>query len=282
MTTITLPSPAKLNLFLHITGQRADGYHNLQTIFQFVDYADTLTFTLREDGMITLSPALADIASQDNLIVKAARLLQQQSQSHLGVDIHLNKIIPMGAGLGGGSSNAATTLLALNILWSLHWPNEKLAQLGLSLGADVPIFVYGRAAWAEGVGEALTPLELPEPVYVVLKPDCKIGTREIFSHPALTRDSTPIKVAASEAQDGRNDCESIVTELYPAVRNALSWLRQYGEAKLTGTGSCVFLRCDTREQAQTLLSVCPFEGFVAPAKNVSPTHQALRLITQSG
>lgn len=276
MTTITLPSPAKLNLFLHITGQRADGYHNLQTIFQFVDYADTLTFTLREDGMITLSPALADIASQDNLIVKAARLLQQQSQSHLGVDIHLNKIIPMGAGLGGGSSNAATTLLALNILWNLHWPNEKLAQLGLSLGADVPIFVYGRAAWAEGVGEALTPLELPETIYVVLKPDCKIGTREIFTHPALTRNTPPITVSPHAAQYGQNDCEAIVSELYPPVQNALLWLRQYGNAKLTGTGCCIFVDCSTVEQANKILAKSTVDGFVTRGYNLSPTHKALQ------
>ena len=276
LSTLTLPSPAKLNLFLHITGQRADGYHNLQTIFQFVDYADTLTFTLREDGMITLSPALADIASQDNLIVKAARLLQQQSQSHLGVDIHLNKIIPMGAGLGGGSSNAATTLLALNILWNLHWPNEKLAQLGLSLGADVPIFVYGRAAWAEGVGEALTPLELPEPVYVVLKPDCKIGTREIFTHPALTRNTPPITVSPHAAQHGKNDCEGIVSELYPPVQNALLWLRQYGNAKLTGTGCCIFVDCSTVEQANKILAKSTVDGFVTRGYNLSPAHKALQ------
>ncbi|HMX98147.1 MAG TPA: 4-(cytidine 5'-diphospho)-2-C-methyl-D-erythritol kinase [Agitococcus sp.] len=276
LSTLTLPSPAKLNLFLHITGQRADGYHNLQTIFQFVDYADTLTFTLREDGMITLSPALADIASQDNLIVKAARLLQQQSQSQLGVDIHLNKIIPMGAGLGGGSSNAATTLLALNILWNLHWPNEKLAQLGLSLGADVPIFVYGRAAWAEGVGEALTPLELPEPVYVVLKPDCKIGTREIFTHPALTRNTPPITVSPHAAQHGQNDCEAIVSELYPPVQNALLWLRQYGNAKLTGTGCCIFVDCSTVEQANKILAKSTVDGFVTRGYNLSPAHKALQ------
>jgi len=282
IASMSLPSPAKLNLFLHITGRRADGYHNLQTIFQFLDYSDTLHFSLRPDPIITLTPPLVGVPHEQNLIVRAALALQQASSCSLGADITLDKILPMGGGIGGGSSNAATTLLALNVLWQLNWSLTQLAELGLTLGADVPIFIYGHSAWAEGVGEHLTPLDLPESAYLILKPACEISTREIFSHPALTRDSLAIKVAASEAHGGRNDCESIVTELYPAVRNALSWLRQYGEAKLTGTGSCVFLRCDTQEQAKTLLGVCPFQGFVAQAKNVSPTHQALRLITQSG
>ena len=277
---ISLPSPAKLNLFLHITGRRADGYHNLQTIFQFLDYSDTLNFSLRDDGKITLNPALTDVAFDDNLIVKAAKTLQQASQCPLGVDIQLNKQIPMGAGLGGGSSNAATTLLALNVLWQLNWTNQQLAQLGLPLGADVPIFIFGHSAWAEGIGEHLTPLPLAENAYLILTPACKISTREIFSHPSLTRDSTPIKVAASEAQDGRNDCESVVKALYPAVDDALSWLRQYGKGKLTGTGSCVFLACGSLEQAQKLLNESPFDGFVAKGNNMSPTHQELLLLSK--
>lgn len=279
--SISLPSPAKLNLFLHITGQRADGYHNLQTIFQFLTYGDTLHFSLRQDSTLTLTPEISGVPHDQNLIIKAARTLQQASSCLLGADIELQKILPMGGGVGGGSSNAATTLLALNTLWEINWPLNKLAELGLTLGADVPIFIYGHSAWAEGVGEVITPLDLPENAYLVLKPDCEVSTREIFSHSSLTRNSSAIKVAASEAQGGRNDCESVVTELYPAVRNALSWLRQYGEAKLTGTGSCVFLPCDTLEQAQALLSVCPYQGFVAQAQNVSPTHQALRLIKES-
>lgn len=276
LSTLTLPSPAKLNLFLHITGQRADGYHNLQTIFQFVDYADTLSFTLRNDGVIHLRSNLLDVAPDDNLIVKAARALQQASNTHFGADIHLTKIIPMGAGLGGGSSNAATTLLALNALWNLHLPNEKLAELGLKLGADVPIFIYGRAAWAEGVGETFTPLDLAEPVYVVLKPDCKIGTREIFTHAALTRNTPPITVSPHAAQHGNNDCEAIVNELYPAVKHALSWLRQYGNAKLTGTGCCIFVDCSTVEQANKILAKSTVDGFVTRGYNLSPTHTALQ------
>ena len=277
---LSLPSPAKLNLFLHITGRRDDGYHNLQTIFQFLDYSDTLDFSLRTDGKITLSPALTDVAFDDNLIIKAAKTLQQASQCSLGVDIRLTKRIPMGAGLGGGSSNAATTLLALNVLWQLNWKNQQLAQLGLPLGADVPIFIFGHSAWAEGIGEHLTPLSLTENAYLILTPACKISTREIFSHPSLTRDSTPIKVAASEAQDGRNDCESVVKALYPAVDNALSWLRQYGKGKLTGTGSCVFLACSSLEQAQILLNESSFNGFVAKGQNTSPTHQELLLLSK--
>jgi len=277
---LSLPSPAKINLLLHITGRRADGYHHLQTIFQFLDYSDHLDFSVRTDGQIHLSPVLADVAHDDNLIVKAAKLLQQASHCPLGADIVLDKILPMGAGLGGGSSNAATTLLALNVLWQLDWSSEQLAALGVRLGADVPIFIFGHAAWAEGIGEQLTPLQLPENVYLIIKPDCKISTREIFSHPSLTRDSTPIKVAASEAQDGRNDCESVVKALYPAVDDALSWLRQYGKGKLTGTGSCVFLACDSLKQAQSLLNECPFDGFVAKANNVSPTHQALKHLSK--
>ena len=272
---ITLPAPAKLNLFLHITGQRADGYHNLQTIFQFLDYSDSLTFSLRTDSAITLNPPLLGVPYEQNLIIKAALRLQQASGCELGVDIVLNKILPMGGGIGGGSSNAASTLLALNELWSLNWSEKQLSTLGLTLGADVPIFIYGHSAWAEGVGEHLIPLTLPEKAYLVLKPECEISTREIFSHPALTRNTPAIKVAASEAQGGRNDCESIVKQLYPAVDSALTWLRQYGDGKLTGTGSCVFLACETVEQANNLLNVCPFAGFVAKAHNVSPAHQAL-------
>ncbi len=273
--TISLPAPAKLNLFLHITGRRSDGYHNLQTIFQFLDYSDTLNFSLRTDALITLNPPVMGVPFEQNLVVKAAIALQQASGCKLGADIQLEKRLPIGGGIGGGSSNAATTLLALNELWSLKWSNNQLAALGLQLGADVPIFIYGHSAWAEGIGEQLTPLTLPEKAYLVLKPDCEISTREIFSHPSLTRDTPAIKVAASEAQGGRNDCESVVKALYPAVDNALTWLRQYGEGKLTGTGSCVFLACDSLEHAKTLLSVCPFHGFVAQAQNKSAAHQAL-------
>lgn len=272
---ISLPAPAKLNLFLHITGQRDDGYHNLQTIFQFLDYSDTLDFSLRSDSLITLNPPLAGVPNEQNLIIKAAIALQKASGCPLGVDIQLHKRLPIGGGIGGGSSNAATTLLALNELWSLNWSKKQLSALGLALGADVPIFIYGHSAWAEGIGEQLIAIDLPENAYLVLKPDCEISTREIFSHPTLTRDTPAIKVAASEAQGGRNDCESVVKALYPAVDNALTWLRQYGQGKLTGTGSCVFLACDSLEHAKTLLSVCPFHGFVAQAQNMSPAHQAL-------
>ena len=191
---LVLPSPAKLNLMLHILGRRADGYHELQTLFQFLDYGDEMTFAVRDDGVIFLHTEFAGVAHDDNLIVKAAKKLQQQSNSPLGIDIWIKKILPMGGGIGGGSSNAATTLLGLNHLWQLNWTEDQLAALGLSLGADVPVFVRGHAAFAEGVGEILTPVEPEEPWYVVLVPQVSVSTAEIFSDPLLTRDSLPIKV----------------------------------------------------------------------------------------
>jgi 4-diphosphocytidyl-2-C-methyl-D-erythritol kinase len=278
MTTLSLPSPAKLNLFLHITGQRADGYHKLQTIFQFIDYADTLTFRLRHDGVIHLEDSLLDIATNDNLIVKAAQRLQLASHCPLGVDISLIKKIPMGAGLGGGSSNAATTLLALNVLWDLQWSLQQLADLGVALGADVPIFIKGCAAWAEDIGQTLTPLTLAEPFYVVLKPPCHVSTRDIFTHPDLSRNTPPIPISLQAIDNGHNDCEAIVSKLYPPVKDALTWLRQYGPAKLTGTGSCVFIECTTFEQAHKILAKSTVDGFVTKGYNLSPTHKALQKV----
>lgn len=281
LTTLTLPAPAKLNLMLSITGRRADGYHLLQTVFQFLDHSDQLHFTLRTDSHIQLTTPLAQVAHDDNLIVRAARKLQQASGCHYGVDIALDKVLPMGGGIGGGSSDAATTLLALNQLWQLDWPLAQLAELGLSLGADVPIFVHGHAAWAEGVGEQLTDVEPPEDWFLVLKPACEISTREIFSHPSLTRNSSPIKVAASQTQYGKNDCEDVVKLLYSDVNAALSWLRQHGNGALTGTGCCVFMRCHSKQHAEDLLQQAPCQGFVARGQNLSPAHQVLKKIHNS-
>lgn len=275
-TGLVLPAPAKLNLFLHITGRRPDGYHELQTIFQFLDLADELTFRPLPAGEIRITPDLPGVPAESNLIHKAARLLQAHTGCPAGAHIHLAKRLPMGGGIGGGSSDAATTLLALNRLWELELPLRTLADLGLKLGADVPVFIHGRSVWAEGVGERFTPLDLPEDWFLILRPDCEISTREIFSHPALTRNSPLIKVAASQAQYGANDCESVVTSLYPAVREALSWLRSHGNGRLTGTGSCVFMRCDSREQAEQLRRLAPCEGFVAQGRNESPAHRVLR------
>ena len=279
--TLTLPSPAKLNLFLHINGRRRDGYHELQTLFQFLDYGDRLTFSLREDDRITLSPSIPEVPDEDNLIVRAARLLAGCSPSPLpGVQIDVHKVLPMGGGLGGGSSNAATTLLALNHLWQLRLPEDKLAELGLALGADVPVFVRGFAAFAEGVGEILTPVSPPEDWFVVLKPECNIHTGKIFSAQGLTRDTPRIKIAPAfegDASRYRNDCEDVVRKLYPEVNQSLEWLSQFGPARLTGTGACIFGRFPTESAARNIWESRPsgITGFVAKGVNQSPLHQKL-------
>ncbi len=276
MPDLSLPAPAKLNLFLHITGRRADGYHLLQTVFQFLEEADTLHFTRREDGEVRLSPELPGVPAEQNLIVRAARALQAHTGCDLGADILLEKRLPMGGGIGGGSSDAATTLLGLNQLWGLELPLAELARLGLALGADVPVFVQGRAAWAEGVGEELQPLSLPEPYYLVLTPQDHINTAKVFQHTELTRNSSPITVAAFLAGGARNDCESVVRKLSPAVDAALNWLGSHGPARLTGTGACVFLPCTTRAQADSLLAASPIPGFVSQGCNLSPAHRVLQ------
>ncbi|CAA0110583.1 4-diphosphocytidyl-2-C-methyl-D-erythritol kinase [Halioglobus japonicus] len=245
--TLTLLSPAKLNLFLHITGRRQDGYHELQTLFQLLDWGDKLSFTPNQSGKITLDSDTADIPFEENLIVRAARLLQNDD---LGVHISLQKYIPTGAGLGGGSSNAATTLLALNHLWRRHIPRKELQALAATLGADVPIFVGAHTAWAEGIGEILTTIELPERWYLIVIPECHISTEEIFSHPQLTRNTIPIKMAAFFEGHTRNDCQQLVRRLYPQVDKALKVLDNFGEAKLTGTGACVFLSFESEAQAR--------------------------------
>ncbi|MGB1580636.1 MAG: 4-(cytidine 5'-diphospho)-2-C-methyl-D-erythritol kinase, partial [Nevskiales bacterium] len=232
------PAPAKLNLCLHITGRRDDGYHLLQTLFQFLDYGDELVFTLRSDANVRRLEGPANLAEAEDLCVRAARALQAAAGVHQGVDIELNKRLPMGGGLGGGSSNAATVLVALNQMWQLHWSVDQLAELGLGLGADVPVFVRGQAAWAEGVGEQLTPVEdkrLVEPFYLVVTPGCSVNTAEVFNHPALTRNSPPSKIAAFFAGQMGNDCLEVVRKSYPPVAQALDWLSGFAEAKLTGT-----------------------------------------------
>ena len=280
MTTLSLLSPAKLNLCLKIMGRREDGYHLLQSLFQLLDYGDTLTYTARTDNDISLSPAFKGVAAKDNLILRAARALQDETGCRLGADIHCQKILPMGGGIGGGSSNAATTLLALNQLWQTHLSIDALAEIGLQLGADVPIFVRGRTAWAEGVGEQLTPAEMPQHWYVVIHPGVSIGTREIFSHQELTRNSRPIRIAAFLEQGAGNDCENVVKSLYPEVKNALEWLNQFAPAQLTGTGSCLFARFADEASAREVFSSRPasYSGFVARGVNVSPSHTALNQI----
>ena len=278
MDKLTLPAPAKLNLWLHIIGRRADGYHELETVFQFLDYADHLTFAVRDDGQVRLQTAINGVDHDSNLIVRAARQLQAQSGCTLGVDIWLDKILPMGGGIGGGSSDAATTLLGLNHLWQLGWDADRLAQLGLSLGADVPVFVHGHAAFAQGVGEQLTPVDPEQPWYVVLVPQVSVSTAEIFSHPQLTRDSLPLKMRPVPEGNSRNDCQPVVEQSYPEVRNALNSLGKFTEARLTGTGSCVFGAFPSKAEADKVLALLSATqtGFVAKGSNISMLHQQLQ------
>ncbi len=271
------PAPGKINLFLHITGRRADGYHELQTVFQFLSLCDSIYFKLRSDGRIRRTSKLAGVEPVDDLVVRAAKLLQEISGTPIGADISVEKRLPLGAGLGGGSSDAATTLVALNRLWGLGLTQAALANLGLRLGADVPIFVYGHAAWAEGVGERLTPLALEEPWYLVVQPDCTISTVEIFADPQLTRNTFPIKMLNFDLDRVRNDCEPIVRARYPEVGEVLDWLRERGNGRLTGTGACVFSRYATEAQAREALVSLPkrWKGFVARGLNRSPLPERL-------
>jgi len=278
MARLTLPAPAKLNLWLHILGRRADGYHELETVFQFLEHADQLSFEVRQDGEIRLHDTLASVAHDSNLIVRAARALQQASGCTLGADIWLDKVLPMGGGIGGGSSDAATTLLALDHLWQLGWSHDRLAGLGLTLGADVPVFVRGHAAFAQGVGERLTPVDPAEPWYVVLVPQVSVSTAEIFSHPQLTRDSLPLKMRPVPEGNSRNDCQLVVEHSYPAIREALNDLGKYTEARLTGTGSCVFGSFPSKAEADRVLALLSETqtGFVAKGSNVSMLHRTLQ------
>lgn len=287
------PAPAKLNLFLYITGQRDNGYHDLQTLFQFLDYADTLTITPNHSGEISILPEIEGVALEDNLIYRAAKSLldaakatQKYSISDLetlGAQIELEKILPMGGGLGGGSSDAATTLVALNFLWGFNFSLNELAQIGLKLGADVPVFVKGQAAFAQGVGEDLTPVTPKQDWYLVVKPDQHISTADIFTHKDLTRNTPKRPLNQLLESNYENDCEKIVTLLYPKVASALSSLLQYAPSRLTGTGACIFATFSSKEdalRAQQALTTKEeldpnAEVFVAQGINTSSLHLAL-------
>ncbi|KEF31145.1 4-diphosphocytidyl-2-C-methyl-D-erythritol kinase [Marinobacter nitratireducens] len=282
MNSLTLPSPAKLNLFLHIVGRRPDGFHELQTLFQFLDYGDDITFTpARDKSGAWLEDSLPGVEDEDNLIIKAARAIENRTTSPTpGISIRINKRLPMGGGLGGGSSNAATTLLALNHIWKTGLNTDELADIGLTLGADVPVFVRGHSAFGEGVGEQLTPANPPEDWFVVLKPDCEINTGKIFSEEGLTRNTPRITIAPAfegDASRYRNDCEDVVRRLYPEVNQSLEWLSQFGPARLTGTGACIFGRFPTESAARIIWESKPsgITGFVAKGVNISPLHQKL-------
>lgn len=277
------PSPAKLNLFLYITGQRADGYHTLQTLFQFLDYGDTIDITPRSDGEIHLLTPVEGVAHEDNLIVRAARsLMKAASESNClpkgsGADISIDKRLPMGGGLGGGSSNAATVLVALNHLWQCGLSVDELAALGLTLGADVPVFVRGHAAFAEGVGEILTPVEPEEKWYLVAHPGVSIPTPVIFNDPDLPRNTPKRPIKTLLKCEFGNDCEVIARKRFREVDAALSWLLEYAPSRLTGTGACVFAEFDTESRARQVLEQAPewLKGFVAKGVNLSPLHRAL-------
>lgn len=275
-------APAKLNLFLHILGRREDGYHDLQTLFQLLDAGDTLRFATAPRGELQLHLSTNStgqvVPLADNLILKAARLLRDHvGKPQLGAEIQLEKQLPMGGGLGGGSSDAATTLLALNQLWELGLTQQELQSLGLQLGADVPVFIGGRSAWGEGVGENLEPIELPPRWYLVITPNCLVSTAQIFGHENLTRNTPAIKMADFLAGGSRNDCESVTRNLYPEVDKALNWLSQYGPARMTGTGASVFADFPGEEPARAALSALPdyWRGFVAQGINsLEPSRDA--------
>jgi 4-diphosphocytidyl-2-C-methyl-D-erythritol kinase len=266
------PAPAKLNLMLRVLGRRPDGYHRLQTVFQLIDREDRLFFESRGDRRIVRTSRLAGVPEDADLVVRAARLLQAHTGCQLGADVRVQKNLPMGGGLGGGSSDAATTLVALNRIWGTGLGERDLMALGLALGADVPFFVHGRAAWGEGVGEELTPLDIPEPWYLVLVPKCEVVTGVVFSDAELTRDSVPIKIADFVAGDDRNDCLDVVLRRYPEVAEAVDWLASVGRPQLTGTGACVFCAFASAEQAMAACAAVPlrFSAFVARGMNRSP------------
>lgn len=269
MNRIELLAPAKLNLFLHIIGQRTDGYHELQTVFQLLDWGDTISIEHGSVPGIQLQINSHDISFADNLIVRAAKLLLPADQS---VRICCQKRIPMGGGLGGGSSDAAATLVGINQLFNLGIPAHELARLGLSLGADVPVFVGGRSAWAEGIGERLTPLELPDRWFVIIHPATHIATREIFTDPELTRDTPAITMSAFFAGHSRNDLQAVVERKWPEVRDALVWMNGFAPARMTGSGACVFAAFSSEAEAARVAGQVPtkWQAFVARGINRSP------------
>ncbi|WP_038872798.1 4-(cytidine 5'-diphospho)-2-C-methyl-D-erythritol kinase [Vibrio jasicida] len=271
------PSPAKLNLFLYINGRTENGYHELQTLFQFVDHGDELSIQANGSGEITISPEIEGVPLKDNLIWKAATALQRYANCSYGAHIDLHKILPMGGGIGGGSSNAATALVALNYLWQTHLSDDELAEIGLALGADVPVFVRGFAAFAEGVGEKLSPAHPDEKWYLVVRPNVSIATADIFTHPDLTRNTPKRDLETLFNTPSVNDCEKIVRMLYPEVDKQLSWLLQYAPSRLTGTGSCVFAEFSSKAEAKAILAQLSdnVSAFVAQGRNISPLKETL-------
>lgn len=277
VTSTDWPAPAKLNLFLHVIGRRSDGYHLLQTIFQFIDYCDQIDIAIRTDGNLVRHANYADIAADADLVMRAAATLKTGTGCRLGAEITVHKRLPMGGGLGGGSSDAATTLVALNRLWGLNLPVTELAGIGLRLGADVPVFIHGHAAWAEGVGERLTPVTPEECWYLIIHPGIHVPTAEIFGAADLTRTTPATTIRDFLESGGHNDCEPVVCKRYPAVAEALDWLARHGQARMTGTGSCIFAAFTDREQAARIHAMMPekWRGYIARGLNQSPLLQRL-------
>ena len=281
MKKLFYPAPAKLNLFLHVVGRRSDGYHLLQTVFRFLDFSDQVSFTIRDDDKIQLNTPISGVPAEKNLCIQAAQLLQKESGTSLGVEISLEKIIPMGGGLGGGSSDAATTLLALNRLWDLNWSREKLMELGLSLGADIPVFIFGENAFAEGVGEKLKPIKLLPAWYLVLTPPVHVSTADIFASKELTRNTIPVRIPPFSVGLGHNDLESVVCLAYPQVARHLEWLRQLNRTTMvamTGSGACVFAEFITESAARMALASVPIgmSGFVVQGLDRHPMQDFAR------
>ena len=274
-----LPAPAKLNLFLHITGMREDGYHNLQTIFQLLDYSDEVSLSLRDDGLIHRTNGLADVPAEEDLIVRAAQALKDFTGTSYGANVGVEKKLPVGGGIGGGSSDAATTLLGLNALWQCGLEKAELLSIAAKLGADVPVFVNGHSAWAEGIGEKLTVLELPELWYLVIHPGVFISTAKLFSSEMLTRDKEILRMRVFPEADTENVFESVVRKTHSEVDKSLKWLDNYSTARMTGTGSCLFASFDSRQKAESVLKQVPDEwnAFIAKAVNNSPVLEALKL-----
>lgn len=273
----SFPAPAKLNLFLHIVGRLDNGYHQLETVFQFIDRCDTLHIRTTENSTITLLTPIDGVKNEDNLIVKAAYLLRNYTKCRQGAEIKIDKILPMGGGLGGGSSNAATVLLALNTLWKTKVPIEELAELGVQLGADVPIFVHGFAAFAQGIGEKLTPASPKTYYYLVSKPNCSISTQSVFTAQDLTRNTPCISYRDADIENYHNDCQTWVIKHYPEVAKLLGWLLEYAPSQMTGTGACIFSRFNGEKEALYVQSLLPqgIESFVAKGLNQSPLHNVI-------
>lgn len=281
MNKLIYSAPAKLNLFLHVVGRRSDGYHLLQTVFRFIDFSDQVKLTIRDDGKIQLNTPILGVPAEKNLCIQAAQLLQKESGTSLGVEIFLEKFIPMGGGLGGGSSDAATTLLALNRLWDLNWSKERLMGLGLNLGADVPVFIFGENAFAEGVGEKLKPIKLLPAWYLVLTPPVHVSTADIFASKELTRNTIPVRIPPFSVGLGHNDLESVVCLAYPEVARHLEWLRQLDRTTMvamTGSGACVFAEFITESAARMALASVPIDmsGFVVQGLDRHPMQDFAR------